>query len=292
LDIFNHMRLNLLAFAILFFGTHLNGQNVGIYPDQYSSVFFNPSLFNPAYISNSGSSESAIQSKLRRGLYQDITTISATLQKTFQTKGQNWHSARLSLFNEKEGPYISIPRFYGNYGLRIRLKEETSILAGILFGAVNPNFSTPTKSINTVLIDGALGFIFRHKETSIGISSYQIFDNFSSTNKSIKLKRFYSAHFDTRFGISQSVEISTHLLCTYYTDIPTQANASVSVIFQETITGGLGYKNRQGTFVYFSVTANKDSEHPIKILTLYNSLLFSNQNAMSESVELGFIYSY
>jgi hypothetical protein len=286
------MHLHLLALAILFFGTHLQGQNVGSYPDQFSSYFKNISLVNPAYIPKDGISESIIQSKLRRGLYKDITTISATLQKTFNSTGRNWHSGRLIFLNEKEGPYISIPRAYGNYGLRIRIKEEAAILAGISIGAVNPNFSTPTKSVNAILMDGSFGIIYQYKTTSLGISSNQFFDNYSSAASSIVLKRFYSAHFDTRFSLSQSVEISTYLLCNYYTDIPTQANASFAVIFQETISGGLGYKNRQGTFIYFSVTANKDSEHPIKISTLYNSLLFSNQNAMSESVELGLAYCY
>jgi hypothetical protein len=292
LDISKLMRLHLLAFAILFFGTHLQGQNVGSYPDQFSSYFTNLAVVNPAFISSTGLSEAIFQSKLRRGLYKDITTISATLQKTFNSTGRNWHSGRLIFLNEKEGPYISIPRAYGNYGLRIQVKEEAAILAGISIGAVNPNFSTPTKSVNAILMDGSFGIMCQYKTSSFGISSNQIFDNYSSAASSIVLKRFYSAHFDTRFGISQSVELSTHLLCNYYTDIPTQANASFSFIFQETVTGGLGYKNRQGTFIYFSVTANKDSEHPIKILTLYNSLLFSSQNAMSESIELALAYCY
>ena len=178
------------------------GQTNGTYPDQFSSYFFNKSLFNAAYIPLTGESEAIVQSKVRSGVYSDISTLAASIQKTIQSDRQ-WHSGRFIFQNEKEGPYISRPRFYGNYSIRISLNNKWTLFGGAAIGLVNPNYNTPSKVVNTTLPDGALGIILTYKNSLFGVSSNQIFNNSPSSITSIKLNRYYNLHFETTIPIQR-----------------------------------------------------------------------------------------
>lgn len=287
----NLLRKILIAITLVMACTHLNAQQ-GFYPDQFSSYYLNPSIINPAFFSDSGSFEALIQNKLRRGQYKDISTFSATIQKTFNRNGNNWHSGRLTFQNEKEGPYISIPRAYGTYGVKVQIKKNTSILVGTSVGFINPNFSTPTKTINTNLFDGSVGVILKYKKKSLGISSNQIFGTLLNSNNSIKLKQFYTTNYDDNFMLNENLDLNTRLLCSFYPDIPSLFNVSTSLLFRKTLEGGLGYKSKHGIFFSFTVIANKQTNHPIKISTIYNSNIFNKQNSISESVEIILAYCY
>lgn len=268
------------------------GQINSLYPDVYSSYFFNWAELNPAYIPENGSSESIIQSKVRSGLYSDISTISGSFQKTFQTKGNQWHSGRVLARNEKEGPYISTPRLYGNYGIRVQLKEQIDLMAGLTFGLVNPNFNTPTKSISTVLPDGALGVMLRYKKTLFGFSGNQVFNNTSKETESLNLNRYYNTQLQSAYSVSPFVDLKGYFLWNYYTDIPSQFNFAASALIQEKVETGLGLKTLRGIFFFASVTFDQRSQHPITINALYNSTLLDKSPALGGSMELNLSYSY
>jgi len=265
----------------------------GTYPDQLSSYFYNSSLINPAYIHRDGSSEAIVQSKVRSGIYKDIYTITATIQKVFQAENNKWHSARIILQNEKEGPYISTPRVYANYSIRIGLNENTELLGGVSIGLVNPNYRIPTKSVSTTLVDGALGMTLRRKNITLGISSNQVFDNSADKSRAIKLNRYYNTFFEITLIRHAGVEVKTHLLWTYFSDIPSQYNSSFSILWAGWFEAGLGYKYRQGAIFYSAIILDKTSRHPIRFGMLYNSTVGLIQaNALSEAVEFTLIYSY
>jgi hypothetical protein len=268
------------------------GQQGGLYPDQLSSYFFNPSLINPAYIQQKGTSEAIVQSKLRSGFYKDISTISASAQKVFNTQNNQWHSGRILLQNEKEGPYISTPRFYGNYGIRIGIGENTALMGGVSLGLVNPNFRTPTKSVSSTLLDGALGFMFQSAKVAVGFSSNQIFNSSSDNSRFISLKRFYTTQLNAVLLESDQVEVNSYFLWTYYTDISSQFNGVISVFWNDWLEVGGGYRIRQGTLFLASITLDKTSLHPIRMGLLYNSVILNTTNMLGESIEIILSYSY
>lgn len=268
------------------------GQINSLYPDVYSSFFFNWAEVNPAYIPTDGSSESLVQSKVRSGLYNDISTISGSFQKTFKSNGGQWHSGRILASNEKEGPYISTPRVYGNYGIRIQLKENIDLMAGLSFGLVNPNFNTPTKSVSAILPDGALGILLRYKKTILGFSGNQAFNNTSKETESLNLNRYYSAHLESAYAISPFVDLKAYALLNYYTDIPAQLNVAASAFIDEKVEAGLGIKTQRGLFVFSSVVLEQRSKHPITINALYNSTFLDKTPALGSSLELNLCYVY
>lgn len=268
------------------------GQISGLYPDQFSSFFYNPSLINPAYIPEDGSSETVVQSKLRNGVYKDISTLAATIQKTFISEGQQWHSARLLLMNEKQGPYISTPRVYGNYGTRVEISEKMKLLAGVSLGMVNPNFHTPSKTVSTILPDGSIGLILRYQKTSLGVSSNQIFNSSSATSRSIELKRYYNTYLQTKLSINYETELKMYFLWRYFSDIPSQVTLASSLLYREIIEAGIGYNYKQGGVFYASFILDHASKHPIKLGVLYNSSMFKRFPLMGQSLELNLIYSY
>lgn len=268
------------------------GQHGGLYPDQFSSYFFNSSLVNPSYIQIDGQSEAIAQSKLRSGFYKDISTITASAQKVFNTERNQWHSARIILQNEKEGPYISTPRFYGNYSIRIGLTENKAIFGGVSLGLVNPNYRTPTKSVSSTLLDGAVGIMFQSPKITAGFSSNQIFNSTADNGRYIQLKRFYNTQLKAVLLDGPQVKVNSYFLWTYYNSIPSQFNGAVSVFYHKWIEIGGGYKLRQGALFLTSFTLDKTSMHPIKMGLLYNSVILNTSTILGESVEITLSYLY
>lgn len=268
---------------------NLKAQSAGSYPDHFSSYFLNTSTINPAFIPKTGRVEAIFQSKVRKGLYRDINTISTTVQKTFNYNKNNWHSGRFIFSNETEGPYISNPKMYGNYSIQIKLNDKASLATGIAIGFSNPNFRTPTKSINTILPDGSLGIIFNNKSNTIGISSSQIFN---TNYNSLTLKRYYNVIYFREFILDQNTVLNGRILGSYFVDIPIQTNISMSALFGQSLECVLGYKSRNGCYIGCSYITNKKNEHPLRFTVLYNSSILGANNPISESLEflIGFNY--
>lgn len=286
------MKLLILISLFLLINLRSLAQVGGIYPDQFSSYFLNKSLLNPAYIHPDGNSEAIAQSKLRSGFYKDISTIAASAQKVFNTENNQWHSARLLFQNEKEGPYISTPRFYGNYAIRIGLGEKSDLSGGISLGLVNPNIRTPTKSVSTTLLDGSIGLLLRYSRVSAGFSSQQIFNNSSEGIRSIKLRRFYNSTIGATIVEGPFIKLNTYVLWIAYSDLPSRFNGIVSILYNDWLEAGAGYQTRQGALFFASFTADRTGMHPLKISLLYNSVLFNTSNLLQEGVEISISYLY
>lgn len=234
-----------------------------------------------------GQSEAIVQGKIRSGAYSDISTMSASIQKTFKSDNQ-WHSGRLMFQNEKEGPYISTPRFYGNYSIQISINNNLKLLGGAAFGMINPNYNTPSKTVSTSLIDGSLGIIVIYKKSIVGVSSNQIFNNSSELNTSIKLNRYYNFIFETTLPVQENIEFKPYILFRYFSDIPSHINTLFSVIYDKIIETGIGYNYNRGATVYTSVNL----ESGFKVGALYNSLITSKTPVLGSSFELNLAYQF
>lgn len=238
-----------------------------------------------------GESEAILQSKVRSGVYSDISTLAANIQKTIQSDRQ-WHSGRLMFQNEKEGPYISRPRFYGNYSIRISINNKWTLFGGAAIGLVNSNYNTPSKVINTTLPDGALGIILTYENSLFGMSSNQIFNNFPSSIPSIKLNRYYNFHFETTIPIQEDIDFKTYLACRYFSDIPAQINGIFSLLFNAIIETGVGYNYQRGTAFFTSYIMKKENINLLKIGVLYNNSLLQKSQVLGNSLELNLGYNF
>lgn len=281
--------LYLVSYVFFIFISPAAGHISGLYPDHFSSYFYNPATINPAYIAKDGNSEAILQSKLRSGIYSDIYSFGASVQKTFENRKDQWHSGRLLLSNEKEGIYISTPRFYGNYSIRIPLAGKTDILAGISLGLVNPSIKVPTRALSSLLPDGAIGLMIRHGNSSAGISSSHLF-NTSADN--LKLSRYYSAHLSTFATLSSELTLKAYFIWKYFGMMPSQADGALSILLSEKLEAGTGYRYRRGVFIFCSFTIDPASVHPLTFGALYNSPFMDKARALGDSFELNLVYKY
>jgi hypothetical protein len=282
-------------FLIIFFFCILESilaQNLGLYPEQFTSYFFNYSCINAAYIPEDKKSELLFHTKLRSGVYNDISTIYASFQNTFKSKDNKRHSIRLNLCNEKEGPYISTSRLYGNYALNIKINQNLDFFGGITMGIVNPNYNTPTKTVETTLVDGSLDVIVKYKNSLIGIASKQILNSTSSIFPSIVLKRFYNFNLENKLVLSPKLDLKTYVLLRYFTEIPYQFNYSNALIYNDYIEVGSGYRLKRGVTFFSSITLEKLSDHPLKISFLYSSNLLNQSDVLGDAFEGSVIYYY
>ena len=126
-------------------GISQNVQN-NYLPDYYSSVVVNHlALVNPAWINTNDTKASFnVLYKSRVGLLNDVSTQTAYADVTFKPDLHIRQVARVIFQNEKEGPYIASPKFYGNYSIRIPITEDISISAGLGLGVSAHDFSAPS----------------------------------------------------------------------------------------------------------------------------------------------------
>lgn len=283
---------NLYILLFLFANSYSFGQISGLYPDQFSAYFLSMAQLNPSYFPKNENSEAIIQSKVRSGVYNDIATFSGSFQKTIRSSEKQKHSFRILVSNEKEGPYISTPRLYANYGINIKIRKELNLMSGFSVGIVNPKYSTPTKSINTNLADGSFGVLLKYKATYFGMSANQMFNNSSKSFQEIKLNRFFNANFETTIPLSFSVDLKSYVLFIYYKDIPSQLNTTISACLAKKIEVGTGLKYTRGAYFFTSIIIDESGKHPLKIAALYNSSFLSKASILGQSVELNLTYSY
>lgn len=289
---FRAMRIVVLTVYLCWLIVPSRAQISSLYPDQFSSFFYNKSFINPAYFPENGESEILLQSKLRSGIHSDISTFGASIQKTFGDENRQLHSVRVSLFNEKEGPYISTPRGYVSYGININIKDDLSLAAGVSLGMVNPNYNTPSRAVSTIIIDGAAGAILRYKQTQIGLSCNQLFNNASTDNRAFNLSRFYGLYIDQSFKVSPFLNLKGQVLILYYTDIPTQFNGAISGYYKQLFDFGVGYRNTSGSYLFSTIKINPESQHPLSVGALYNSTFLSTVQVLGASFELFLKYSH
>lgn len=264
-------------------------QNIYL-PDYYSSTALDHlALINPAWTADEKRATLNSLYKSRSGLFNEVATITAYGDVLLNPKGNVGQVARILFQNEKEGPYISSPKFYGNYAVKIPLREDLFLSAGLAFGVASVSFTAPSGMGKGSAPDANAGLILKYRKTEVGVSSYQLLNrDIVAINSPLLFKRFYQFYLQTDKDLNEYLAIRTHL---FYRPQPYRdlANAAVLLCYKETIAFGGMYQYQRGTSFLASLYLNQ-SNNPIIVNFTFNSLFLSNRLLTNGSYELGLQY--
>lgn len=275
---------------LLFLSVIAQGQSGVVYPDVFSSYFNDISLINPAYIPQEGRLELKAIYKFRRGLLSDISTFAASGSKYWNTDKNTSQAGRLIFQNEREGPYISSPKTYLNYALRLTLSSNTSLMTGLSLGFSGLSFTAPSGAGSVMLLDGGLGVILRHKKIDIGVSTLQMFNSEGvAISAPIRLQRYYNIHLTAEKSVTPALDLKGYFFLRNFNQIPDHLNAGGSILLQRFIELGGLYKYRRGISFFGALTISQDT-NPLILSLSYNSSLLSSSPLWSDSFELGLQY--
>lgn len=284
--------MRMVILVLLFLCLHkARGQTGASYPDFFSSSSLYPSLINPAYISPSNRSQAIVLGKFRSGLLRDVYSLAGSFEKLWISKKNTFHSARIIVHNEKEGPYIARPRIYANYSTGILIASETRLMAGASFGLVQSNFNVPSKVFSVTNPDLNIGVFVRHKELEAGISAQQVLQSGSRGAAVVYLNNYYNFYMGWSKSLNPTLKVNSSLICSLLPVIPDLVNGRISLFFHEKFESGVAYTYKDGVSLFSSLLLGPQ-DHTLRISVLYNSTFLDKNVVWGSSLEFGFSYLY
>jgi hypothetical protein len=263
-----------------------------LYPDLYTLYDANMYLVNTAYIPNDTRTDLSAFYKFQIGAFKEVSTLAFSAAKLYRRENESVHSLRLTVFNEKQGPYISSPRAYVNYGYELRLGEETRLAGGLAMGFAGMNYTgvSTTGDVNMLLPDASSGLIFKYKTLHLGAASQQLLNSKTKPFYSqIELRRHYHVH------LSHELDLGLHWKWKYYALyrlLPATANelmVGTFLLYSQAIGLGVVMRSNSGISIYGEMALDSKNDR-LKIVFNYNSNFFQLVPAFQNSIELGVGY--
>jgi len=268
----------------------VKGQSAPLYPNAFSGYFFNPYIVNPSYVPEQGNVSIAAYYRFRSGFFSDINSFLFSAEKIVRTKKGANHAIRLNIYNDREGPYISKPKAYLNYALKLPISSNSALFAGIALGVSSISFTAPSGAGSIILPDGNLGVGLKLHQVRMGLSSGQIFNSEGTIiSSALKLERYYNVDFSIKQQLSAFWTINGYFYWRDFSGIPDEFSFSGSLEYNESLQFGGIYKWKQGISWLASVQINKEG-NPLFISFIYNSAFLSTIPLWNDSYEIGIKY--
>lgn len=265
-------------------------QSGRIYPDVFSAFFTNMALVNPSYVPQEGNVDLMSYYKFRQGLLSDVSTFMASGHKVWRRENKPEHLARLIFFNEKEGPYISSPRAYGNYALKQRLSSDADIGGGVSLGLAGINYSTPSGAGSFTVLDGNIGLGLNYRKISIGMAAIQAFNAEGiAVSSPVRFQRFYNLHFSAEKTVSPDLDLNSYFLWRSLPGLPDQYIGALTLFYRRFLEVGALYFRPRGVS-YLSTFILNPEKNPLHFSIAYNTAFLGSNPLWGNSFEIGLKY--
>lgn len=263
------------------------GQSAGYFPDLYTGYFYHMTLANPSYVADTGKLDIMLGHKLMSGPFKEISASSLLAGKNFGTS-QRTQSIKVVLANEQEGEYINTPKIMLNYAYRLLLAHDMHLALGASMGTTGVYWSAPSASSSFYLPDGNLGLRWQRKTSSIGLSSFQVFN---ASSRAFYMKRYYHVDASTSRPISPFWDVKMYGLWRVLPSSKDEFRLAVLAAYSQKIEFGLALKNHWGLSAMgkFSIDLHS-SRSNLVITAVYNVYRFSKDRILPNSFELGLAY--
>ena len=249
-------------------------------------------LVNPGYISNDYQAELLSYNKFLTGDLQEVATLGFSAAKIFRRDNESAHLARLSVLNEKQGPYISSPRASANYAYELPLAEEMFLSGGVAAGVSGMNYTgvSSTGAVNVFLPDASAGLVFKFRKLQLGIAGLQLPDSKTKPYYAqLVFNRYYHFHFRHQLELNENWNFHYFSL---YRLLPKSKNeflAGGSIAFMRTIELGAIVRSNAGLSVFGEAALDSENNR-LSIIFTYNSPSYRIKTSALNSIELGVGY--
>jgi hypothetical protein len=283
------IKKNLVLCLSICVGTSYSQSLSNFYPNSFSSYTNSLNLISSSYIPDNEKLEVSGNFKSLFGELKKVATYSFTAARIFERRKTQRHAFRINFLNEKEGSFITSPRFNFNYAIEQAIKNKISLMAGINIGMAGVYYTAPTvDDVSGMLPDGAIGVGTKIKGFSLYLNSNQIF-NASKNYQSTKLKRYYQLFASQKITMGQFWVSKTHGLIKILPNSINEYFLGTGLCYNNKFEFGSVYKINSGISFYsiFDIPYNSDL---IKMYFYYNSSAFKINPKWQNSIELGFSY--
>jgi len=263
-----------------------------LYPDLYSQYDANMYLVNAAYVPNEIATDLSAFYKFQQGAFKDVATMSFSAAKFFRKENESVHALRISVFNEKQGPYISSPRGYVNYAYELPLGEETKLAGGLAMGFAGMNYTgvSTTGDVNVLMPDASSGLVFKFRTLHLGAAGQQLLNSKTKPFAGqIELRRYFHFHMSHELDLNENWKWKYYALYRLLPLIPNEALVGTSFMFREAIGLGAVCRSNSGIALFGEVALDSEKDR-LKLIFNYNSSLFQLIPSFQNSIEIGVGY--
>lgn len=276
-------------FFILLSNTVIYGQINSFYPDVVRSYKNQEAWINPSSSVDTSRYHVNMVANTTSGSRGNVGLYQLYAGFALKTSEKQSQTMRIFISNEREGPYISKPRAYLSYTLRMRISQKSYLSSGISYGfsSATINASLVTNSNNYFTQDATLGITFSRKYWGLGGSILHALNNRISTSiENARLKRHYhlNGYYNIQIDYSKHLEIAGFYRV--FSDLQNQFLGSLVFYPRDEFGFGTGYYSRRGISFY---TYFQHIIHPsnYQLFFTYNSGWMSEVPVISRSFELG-----
>ncbi len=216
--------------------------------DQFEQSY---SLINPAYIGQNGTLGidlvSQVDGNARGAVASYFTTISYRINKQ---KNRNPQHIGLSLYTDRQGPFLSATSFYGMYAIDIALNDTLTLSGGLAAGGLNYQVDPTRRSPggSDFSADAKGGIWLDGEEYYIGASINQALNNrITPFEQPLQIDRHFNftAGGDVDLGQAFALRLSGIIR----TGNEEQELLNLLLKIKETIAGGFAYRFRRKQIV-------------------------------------------
>lgn len=263
-------KIVVITVIVLAFINITQGQTRG---PQYRQFFYNPYLFNPAFVGQNNQAELNLVYRQQWVNFKDAPVITG-LNLQFPTN--NRVAFGFSFTSDKQ-VLLRNSTFMTTFGYIVPLGDQQSLRFGLSGGvgmnsvdlnAEEYNSNDPAlmnAADNSFYVDGNAGFVYAHSGFKLGFAFTDLFNSksfnqetFNKFSLSNLKNRIYSMSYRFNVGQTETIAVEPYILYRQSTDgLQNAWEAATLVYFKDKIWTGAGYNQHNGLALFLGMNVKE-----------------------------------
>lgn len=199
------------------------------------------------------------------------------------------HSIRIKGYNTKEGPYISSPALYFNYGLAFRLSQKIQLETGVSVGVFSRSNTAPSSTFsgNINIPNGDFALALKIKNIRVSAMLNQMYSSIGiATAWGYQLQRFTAFSGQYYWNLNTISQVEFYVYARFLPEIGWQEQFCVSMNLYERFSFFVGYKSIKLLYGGVNCTIGNPQRN-MKLSFLYNAPFSASKVYTYPSLEIG-----
>lgn len=266
-----------------------------LFPQHYGIASDVKILFNPCLDDKSKNPELMLGNQFYTGLLSKVENHffigHLPVLKDKQTKSL----LGIKLTNEQEGEFISRPKAYLSYVLKIPITQKYTVAAGTYLGVASYSFKASKVSAGGTDIkpDADLGISLNSDKFTIGLSGNQLLNNkVLPKDFYFRWRRFYTFYAERKLIFSENLSMVTYLQWQFLPQKKDGRDLGFYLLYHDTFECGFNYYTTESISFILGVRNLVISKNTFKILFGFNIPQAKAIQNKTQSLELLLFYKF
>lgn len=286
-----------LLFIALQANQVLSYAQTNLFPQHYGIATDAKIVFNPCLDDNSKKVELMLGNQFYTGLLNNVENhffigrLAILKDKSKKTQS----NLGVKLANEKEGDYISRPKAYISYVLKIPISKRYTIAAGSYLGVASYSFKASKVSAGGTDIrpDMDFGISINSDKFTLGLSGNQLLNNkVLPKDYFFRWRRFYTFYVEKKLDVSATLAMVSYLQWQFLPQKKDGKDLGLYILYHDTFECGINYYTGESYSFIVGIRNLVFGQNTYKILFAFNLPQATAIQNKAQSLELLLSYKF